>query len=71
MMKTIWKRIMTAILLCAALLSFAACGSKTCAICGKTFSGAGYRNVITEGGGVLCPDCAEYYYGTDIEWFAN
>lgn len=41
--------------------------SHTCDLCGKTFRGHGYSNMITAEvrSGLLCEDCASYEYGAD------
>lgn len=45
------------------------CGSHTCARCHENFTGAAYQNVVIEGGGVLCEDCAGYEYGADMDLY--
>lgn len=41
--------------------------SHVCDLCGKTFKGKGYSNMITAEveSGLLCEDCASYEYGAD------
>lgn len=55
-----------ALLVCAAALaasvSLAGCQTSECDSCGKSFSGAGYYDVLRGEDYTLCPDCAEDYY---------
>ena len=65
------KTMMMLVMAIICMMCMVGCGSHTCAKCGKTFTGTSYRNVMYEGGGVLCEDCAGYAYGADMSLYEN
>lgn len=56
-MSRIIKRSISVLAIAAAVLTISGCSSKTCSVCGKTYSGGGATQTIMGQEVNVCPDC--------------